>query len=201
MDNSTFSLTCACGGLRGELKINPVFGQRVVCMCADCQAFAHFLSLQDALLDENGGTEVYQTTPSAITITKGANNLACMRLSQKGLMRWYASCCNSPVANTAPSAGLPFASLLIKFIRLDSEDARYTALGPIRVRVNAREGYGTPPPQAHATVPKGFLLKSGLRLLRAKLKGQARPSAFFEPASGDPIATPKVLSSDERAAL
>ena len=72
----------------------------------------HFLE-RGELMDEWGGSEVFQTTPARIEFTQGADQLACMRLSPKGLMRWYARCCNTPIANTLPSPGMAFAGILV----------------------------------------------------------------------------------------
>lgn len=44
-------LRCSCGALRGVLRgMSPARGNRVVCYCRDCQAFAHFLD-RDEILD------------------------------------------------------------------------------------------------------------------------------------------------------
>ena len=89
------SLRCRCGTLRGYVS-HPEDVNRGVCYCKDCQAFAHFLETADSVLDSAGGTEVIQTTPANVTITQGQSKLACVRLRNKGLLRWYTSCCKTP---------------------------------------------------------------------------------------------------------
>jgi len=77
---------------------------RCVCYCRDCQAFAHFLGKVDAILDERGGSEIIQVLPRNLTFTQGIELLACMRLTEKGLLRWYAACCNTPIGKHAGHA-------------------------------------------------------------------------------------------------
>ncbi len=89
-----------CGSVIGTLsrteKVN-----RCVCYCADCQAFAHALKRPDEILDEAGGTDIVQVTQNDISFMIGIENLACMRLTENGLLRWYAACCNTPIGNTS----------------------------------------------------------------------------------------------------
>jgi len=68
----------------------------------------------EAALMPDAGVALYQTRPDCVHIDDGAEHLACLRLSPKGLLRWYASCCDTPLANTLvdrpkhlnPSTGL-----------------------------------------------------------------------------------------------
>ena len=100
-------LKCSCGSVQGVARdVSPKTGNRLVCMCDDCQAYAHHLGRAEHILDRNGGTEVFQLTPSQLTLTEGREHLRCLRLKEKGLMRWYAGCCNTPVANTLASPGM-----------------------------------------------------------------------------------------------
>ena len=36
----------------------------------------------------------------ATAFTQGKDRLACMSLSDKGMLRWYTTCCNTPIGNT-----------------------------------------------------------------------------------------------------
>lgn len=89
-------------------------------MCDDCQSYAYQMDRADDILDPSGGTELYQTTLSNITITQGAEHLGCLRLSPKGLMRWYAGCCDTPIANTLPRHKVPFAGVVHSFFDRDA---------------------------------------------------------------------------------
>ena len=95
-------LECRCGTVRGLVE-NGRRANPIVCYCQDCKAFAHFLGRADEILDERGGSEVVQTLPQYVTFTQGAERLTCIRLSQSGPLRWYATCCNAPIGNTAAS--------------------------------------------------------------------------------------------------
>ena len=70
---------------------------QVVCYCKDCQMYALFLGRESDILDEHGGTHVLQLLPKNVAFTQGTEALACVRLSENGLLRWYASCCKTPI--------------------------------------------------------------------------------------------------------
>ncbi len=95
---------CRCGKLAGEVDVNTAVN-RGICYCKDCQAFAYFLGAPERILDAQGGTDIVQTSPQALTFTAGREHLACMGLTPHGLMRWYAACCNTAIGNTARTIG------------------------------------------------------------------------------------------------
>jgi hypothetical protein len=67
----------------------------VVCYCDDCQAFSRFL-VHPGTTDEWGGTDICQMAPASVRITEGADALSCVRLSDKGMYRWYCGKCKTP---------------------------------------------------------------------------------------------------------
>ena len=197
-------LRCTCGELRGLARdVGPSRGVRLTCYCRDCQTYAWFLGRADELLDPHGGTEVFQLAPARVDLTHGHDRLACVRLSPNGLMRWYAGCCNTPVANTLDRPGVPFVGLVSSFwdpaVDQDARDAR---LGPRRARVN---GPGHPGPDgtmvAIDRLPMGTIMHSLRMLAGAWIRREHRPSPFFEPDTGVPRVTPHVLTKAERTAL
>jgi len=114
------SLQCQCGKVRGVARAcTGTSGNRVVCCCGDCQAFAEYLQCEEDILDEFGGTEIYQTSQAQVEISSGQDQLKSMRLKRKGLLRWYTGCCNTPVANTM-NAGMPFAGIFLNFMAFEN---------------------------------------------------------------------------------
>src|SRR4051812_24670077 len=92
-------LECSCGGVTGTASnVSPRTGNRLICMCDDCQAYAHHLGRADDILDAYGGTDIFQLTPSQVVISSGRDRMRCVRLTDKGILRWYAGCCNTPMA-------------------------------------------------------------------------------------------------------
>jgi hypothetical protein len=182
--------------------ITPSGGNHGVCYCDDCQAFAHFLGRADEILDASGGTDIFQMSPAKVRFTTGLDRLACMRLTRKGLLRWYASCCNTPIGNTLPTAQIPFISLIRPFIAPPGDVSASAALGPVRARVFERFATGD-----KGAIPKGGppLWRVLLRVLRLmltwRLRGDHWRSPLFDATTGLPIAAPRVLSETERAAL
>jgi hypothetical protein len=192
-------LACRCGTVRAVAHgVTPKSGNHGVCYCDDCQAFAKFLGRQTDVLDANGGTDIFQLSPACIEFTAGIEHVASMRLTPKGLLRWYASCCNTPIGNTLATSALPFLGLIRAFVTTPAS----AALGPIRARGFRQFATGDkaavpPDPQALWRV----LLRVVGLMLRWRLRGDHKRSPFFDAKSGAPLSAPRVLSASERAAL
>ena len=73
--------------------------QHIVCDCHDCRAFVRHLGGNE-VLDAQGGTEIVASLPSHVRFDAGNDALACLSLSPRGLLRWVAACCGTPLANT-----------------------------------------------------------------------------------------------------
>lgn len=187
-------VSCKCGTLKGVLHdCSTKTGSHVLCYCKDCQAGARFLDATH-ILDEFGGTDIFQTVPSHVEITQGQENLACFRLSPKGLMRWYATCCNTPMFNTLGSPKLSFVGLATAVIEGDEYKS---LIGPV-IAVNSAENA-----QGASGDLKSFGFKSaGFHILKrhigAKLR-RNRSNPFFDGA-GNPVVIPRILTLEERKA-
>lgn len=192
MTKVDISLECRCGALKGVVA-GGVAGPRMICLCDDCQAYAHYLRRSGDILDANGGTDIFPVRPANLDITQGIENLKCVRLSGRGMFRWYAGCCNTPVANSMPSPKFPFAGVFHLLVK--QGDA-----GPVRARVQGKHGIGTLPEGTLQTVSPGVILRTLAFLLPGFIRRQHRPSPFFDDA-GRPIVEPYVLPRIERESL
>lgn len=194
--NASVEISCECGGVGGSLNLSE--GVRLVCCyCRDCQAFSHFLGRADSILDPQGGTLILQSEPRLLTFARGTDKLACLRLTDKGVLRWRASCCNTAIGNTLPTMKAAFVGVIHDCIRMTPEEVtgRY---GPVRVYVHTRSAIGTPKPKQQGLLPT--LLGISWQLLRARLTGTYRQTPFFDASTGDPITTPYILTKGELAA-
>lgn len=192
MPGTDVPLRCACGALRGVLRsVTPRSGNRCICYCDDCQAFAHFLGRADSILDAHGGTEVFQTSPARLEILAGREHLACMQLrAGSSLLRWYAGCCRTPIGNTPADWRIPFVGVIHGCMDLASAD---TLLGPIRggfFREFARGDRSALPPTRFVRQ----ILRLGRIVLGARLRGDQRRSPFFR-ADGKPSAAPRAQAA------
>lgn len=189
-------VSCSCGKLKGRLEQTQGVN-RGLCYCADCQAFARFLKRDAEILDERGGTDIVQTVPKHLIFTEGLEHLACMRLSPKGLLRWYAACCNTPIGNTLPNFKFSFVGLVHNCLAEESVSLDQ-AFGPKRMQLNTQSALGQPKPETFGLL-QAIPRLAGM-LLKTRLDGSYKRSPFFTDA-GEPIVTPKVLSLQERQAL
>ena len=197
------SVRCACASVRGVLRaVSPSGVTRAVCYCDDCQAFAHHVGHADAVLDEYGGTSILQVSPSRLTITEGARHLACVRLTDRNLLRWYASCCGTPIGNTPGWYKLHFVGLIHVCLDLAAlEVPVHQALGPVRSRAFRQFAIGDK--SVVIALPGSILpiVLGGIRrMLGALLTGAYKSTPFFDD-SGTPIAIPRRLTQKERSQL
>ncbi|WP_321397637.1 DUF6151 family protein [Emcibacter sp.] len=185
------SLSCECGKTQGIARgISPDSGTRVVCYCDDCQAFARHLGREDSVLDPWGGTDIFQTAPAHIAITEGREYIRCLKLTPKGPYRWYAGCCNTPIANTG-SASLPFAGMITAFMEIPADEERI--LGPVGWYLQGK--YATkplPPGRKIVGFPLSLLVQLFWNILVWKLKGLGKPTPFFD-EDGTPVTEPELV--------
>lgn len=181
--------SCICGALHGRIAQQAIrSGTRLRSHCADCRAEELVLGQPDP---DPAGVDLLQTTPDAITFDGGIECLGLLRLGPNGLLRWYATCCDTPLFNTLKTPKLPFVG--IHSARLSKPDL----LGPIRV-----EGFVPRPGKNPAHKGAGRMVVSLLtRMIAARLSGRWRETPLFDTDTGVPVATPRVLTREERAAV
>lgn len=198
---TTLPLKCQCGTVTGTIApTNADPGNRAICYCDDCQAFARYLGTAERVLDEHGGSDIFQVSPAQLQIHSGQEQLACVRLRPKGLLRWFCACCNAPLGNTLASPGIAFIGVLTDLIATDAANLNDT-LGPVRVKVHGKFANVDPAKLgAHPTAPLSMLFSVAGKLLARRLRGDHRRNPLFDTA-GNPIVAPTVLSDAERAAL
>ena len=191
----TVPMRCECGQVRGEVDLQRAY-TRGTCYCRDCQAYARWLG-RAGLVDDRGGTDIVPMSPGDVRLTAGVEHLACMSLSAKGTLRWYAACCRTPLGNTPRSSKLAYLGLPV--VCLDASEAAVDeATGPRdRLVLNAASATGPVRPTRLA-----FLL-GGLRIAWHLLGGRlgAPPPSPFLDAEGRRLRTPEVLTAAQRAGL
>jgi hypothetical protein len=152
------------------------------------------------VLDDRGGTDACMLMPAQVTISQGSEQIRCIRLSPKGLYRWYAACCNTPLGNTL---GPRIPVLILVHSCMDhaaSGHSREQVVGPAKIRIMARFAKGGVPPGAHAKVPASMLPRIAVHIARGLLGRKAQPSPFFD-AAGKPRSTPSLMQKSERESL
>jgi hypothetical protein len=107
-----------------------------------------------------------------------------MSLSPRGLLRWYASCCRTPIANTPRDAKLPYAGLV--HTALEQDQPLEPGFPPVQMDVNRGGALGAAPKRGGPLA----MLKFGamvLRLAAGRFTSSWRSSPFFD-ANGKPVA-------------
>ena len=159
---------CGCKAVQAEV---PAKGNRILCYCASCREFVERLGKGDRL-DSAGGSDLMQVSPDGVHITQGIDHLRWMRLTEKGPVRWYASCCNTPMVNTLATRGLPFASFQTHDLTPKE------ALPPVRAHVHLKGA------TQRVEDPKGSFISLVFSLLgsaaKARVTGRWRNNPFFD---------------------
>ena len=193
-------LACRCGSIHGWARgIAPNSVNRAVCYCDDCQAFLHYLDRAD-LLDAHGGTDVVQLPPNAVVFDQGAERIVAVRLTPKGMHRWYAGCCKTPLGNTLAPVVAFIGMPLEVFLGAHDSQRRDAVFGKPRGFVGGRFAVGGPP----EGLPKYPAMKFARVILRTigwKLRGRAWPHPYFDKATGGPSHPVTILTPGERDAL
>ena len=181
-------LRCRCGQVQGELDADRAY-VRATCYCKSCRAYAQWLGTQ-GLLDDAGGVDIIAMAPSKLRFTAGESQVACMTLGERGILRWYAACCRTPLGNTSRTPALHYVGVSTACLE-GAPEAVDAAVGPAGRCVLNTESATAPVKRTRwAFVRGGVRIMAGV--LGAKLKGR-RESPFFEGATGRPIREPEVV--------
>jgi hypothetical protein len=188
-------IICRCGDVRGRVKnASPGTVNRVVCYCDDCQAYAHHLKRAD-LLDAHGGSDIVQVAPGVLSFDRGEDRLVGLRLTPRGLFRWYARCCNTPMGNTLRPT-IPFVGIAAAAFGMDGHGAD-AFFGPPRGVNGTKFAVGGAPASSN-----WGNLRMAAHLLRLvlgwRLGGRAWPNPFFDRATQRPSRPITVLAPAER---
>jgi len=196
--NTQAELRCRCGSVRAIVtNASSRTVNRVVCYCDDCQAFVHRLGRGD-LLDAHGGSDIVQLAPASLTFVQGQDRIKGLRLSSKGLYRWYASCCNTPVGNTALPA-IPFVGIIVTAFDHDAQRADDVFGAPVGA-IFGKFAVGKAP-EGSTGLNLSLLLRAIGKVLGWRLRGKVWPHPFFKRDDGAAIYPVQVLSREEREAL
>ncbi len=183
-------LSCSCGAVNGTITIPKVFN-RVICYCKDCQAFAHHLGAADRVLDDKGGTDIIQMPSAALSFDTGIEHVKCLRLSPKGLFRWYAACCNTPLSNILPNPKSAFIGILTTVLEAERLNADF---GRITCVYKGNSAVGEAKPGDYGLVRT--ILTALQIILIGRLNGTYRQSPYLKDETF--IAQPQVLTKAQR---
>jgi Family of unknown function (DUF6151) len=191
-------LSCRCGEVQGCVKdAAPRTVNRVVCYCDDCQAFLHYLRRPD-LFDAHGGTDIVQVAPASLAFHRGTERIVGLRLTPKGLYRWYSGCCHTPLGNTVGPA-IPFVGIVARAFdgAAGGPDAIFgKPLGAIFGK------YAIGPPPEGSTKRNLRIYARAIRMVVGwRLSGRSWPHPFFDRATGLPSRPLTTLLPAERDAL
>ena len=185
---------CNCGAIRGQLEGAGIHN-RITCYCTDCRAFARFLGKAPDVLDEQGGTEILQVAQSRLRFVQGDDRLAAIRLSDKGMVRWYASCCGTPIGNTMLNPKMSFIGLIhtcLDRAQMNEDFGTDVALS------NVDTALGNPKPKQRGLL--GVVARFMWIVVTSRVSGRYRKSPLFS-GSGLPRVEPKILTAEALANL
>lgn len=198
MASSDLSFACACGAVTGTLTdVGPAQGDHVICHCTDCQDLTHYLGHAARILDARGGTSLYQSRCARMTIRSGREQLACVHLTDKPTLRWYAVCCRMPLFNSYRNGKIPYITTQLAAC---DPVARERLTGAPLGHLFTADGIGDT--SALPKMSMGQLMRRFFpRMVRDMLSGDRRRCELFDARTLEPVSTPHRLTAEERQAL
>lgn len=184
--------SCACEMVKGTLcRAGPKAGDHVVCHCTDCQAFARRLGAQGRVLDEAGGTALFQGRCASMKLRQGRDLLACFHLTNKPTLRWYASCCRTPMFNTYANGSIPYITALVA--NCDPE-RRNGILGPVIGHLFLDEATGDVSGLPRLSMGR-LMSRFFFRMVADIVSGDRKRSELFDAGTLEPISPPERLTA------
>jgi hypothetical protein len=189
---------CDCGAVAGRIALPaPIDGECVVCHCTDCRDFVRLCGKADRMLDPLGGLALFNFRGSRLQIVQGRERMASLHMTDKPVLRWFAACCGTPLFNSFANNRVPFLDICIPAIRSPAP------LGGLRAR--ERHLFTQNATGDASGLPKtsllGLILRTAPRLLKEILSGARRRNPLFDAVTHAPIAPPRRVAPEERAAL
>lgn len=195
---SDLSFACECGTVSGTLlNVGPDQGDHVICHCTDCQDLTRRLGHASRVLDAHGGSALYQSRCARMRLTSGRDRLACVHLTDKPTLRWYATCCHMPLFNSYANGNIPYITTQLAAC---DPATRAALVGPPLGHLFTHDGIGDT--SALPKMSMGQLMRRFFpRMLRDLLSGDRRRCELFDAKTLEPIAKPHRLTATERQAL
>ncbi len=194
MDNPKTTFSCDCGEVKVLLSPSAIqTSTRAICYCQSCRGAELHFRKENPNFTREGGVDILLTTPDRIEI-EGADKLKIMRISEKGIFRWYAACCNSPMVNTLSKPNIAFAAVIVPRDKIFPSGHE---LGqPLHVRTKSH-------PQGQDLPYKDQIMRETFRVLRLMIAGFFRheQNPFLKNGTKTPIANPELLSDKARTEL
>lgn len=181
------AFSCRCKAVQGIVhELTPSAGTHAVCYCDSCRAAELVLGMPDP---GGNGVHVFQTTPDRISFSAGQEKVAPMSFSENGLLRWRATCCDTPMFNTVRSPKMSFVGILTAIL------ADPAAVGPV-------VGWAFVPKGDGKTAHRGLYhlaFRAIMRIAKQRLTGRWKQTPFFDVAQGTPVQPVTVLPKGTRA--
>jgi Family of unknown function (DUF6151) len=141
---------------------------------------------------------VVQVAPASLSFDHGNEHIVGVRLSPKGLYRWFASCCKTPLGNTLGPA-VPFVGIVAQAFGGGAHEADEVFGEPIGA-IQGKYAIGDAP-EGSLRVRPGILLRALRMILGWRLRGKSWPHPYFDRTTRAPNHALATLSRAERDAL
>ncbi len=188
---------CECGAVAGEIeKATTAEGDHVVCHCTDCRDLVRHFGQETRMLDAHGGTALYQSRCARMRIDRGRDRLAGLHMTEGPTLRWYATCCDTPLFNTYRNGRIPYVTTLLANCDAAARTSLGEPLGHLFLDDASGDTSALKPLSMNRLMRRFFP-----RMIKDILSGDRRRSALFDPETLEPIAKPRQLTQAEKHAL
>lgn len=149
------------------------------------------------MLDNLGGLALFNFRGSRLRFASGLDCMASLHMTDRPVLRWYASCCMTPLFNSYATSVIPFLDICTAAIP-DKDGLAAVQLKTRHLFTQSALGDTSDLPK---TSPIALILRTTPRLVKEWVSGGRKRNPLFDAATGQPIAPPRRVSPQERAAL
>ena len=178
--------SCTCGQLAGQIRdVSPATVVRARCFCGDCRAAELYHNQPDP---GEAGVDLVMVDPAKLSIDRGIEHLAAIKIYRRGILRWYAACCGARLFNTVDTPRFAFITVVTH--RLEDPDAA----GLEQARAFVPMGNGKTKHENGAKLYLPMIARSLARMIN----GRWRDNPLYDVESGKMRAVPHILTREER---
>lgn len=189
--------SCRCGAVTGVIEhATAAQGDHIVCHCTDCRDLVRHFGQEDRILDEHDGTALYQSRCARMRIHQGKDKFAGLHMTNGPTLRWYASCCGTPMFNTYKNARIPYVTTILANCDAEGRKRLGEPLGHLFLG-DAKGDTSNVRPLSMNKLLRRFLP----RMIKDILSKDRRRTELFDATTLAPIAEPCHLTDIEQKKL
>jgi len=152
------------------------------------------LGQADRLVDDSGANDLLQVAPWSIRFTSGQDRVEAFRFSEKGPLRWYAGCCNTPLGGTLSRRFPPFCVLVMENLTFPNGVPGPVIFNAFCDQIAEKERCS----KGGGLAALRIFARLARQAVKGAISGKWGDNPFLDLGNGQAMADAKILSPDEK---